>query len=33
LRYGKAGFLNPGFVATSGWRPPSADELLVADER
>ena len=28
LRYGKPGFLNRGFVATSGWKPPRLDRFL-----
>ena len=28
LRYGKHAFLNPGFVATSGWKPPRLDRFL-----
>ena len=29
LRYGKRAFLNPAFVATSGWKPPRLDRYLV----
>jgi 3'(2'), 5'-bisphosphate nucleotidase len=28
LRYGKRAFLNRGFVATSGWKPPALDPYL-----
>ena len=28
LRYGKPAFLNRGFVATSGWKPPRLDRFL-----
>jgi len=28
LRYGKSAFLNRGFVATSGWKPPRLDRFL-----
>jgi 3'(2'), 5'-bisphosphate nucleotidase len=28
LRYGKRAFLNSGFVATSGWKPPRLDRYL-----
>jgi 3'(2'), 5'-bisphosphate nucleotidase len=28
LRYGKRAFLNPAFVATSGWKPPRLDGYL-----
>jgi 3'(2'), 5'-bisphosphate nucleotidase len=28
LRYGKTGFLNHGFVATGGWKPPSIQPWL-----
>jgi 3'(2'), 5'-bisphosphate nucleotidase len=28
LRYGKRAFLNPAFVATSGWKPPRLDKYL-----
>jgi len=28
LRYGKRAFLNRGFVATSGWKPPRLDRFL-----
>jgi len=28
LRYGKRAFLNRGFVATSGWKPPPIGPFL-----
>ena len=28
LRYGKQAFLNRGFVATSGWKPPALEPYL-----
>ena len=28
LGYGKPAFLNRGFVATSGWKPPRLDRFL-----